>query len=70
MKWLTKKEQQRLWEEKDKFKVECKCGHINILTSRKGYQLCSWCHNLVFKDKQKEFEYRMKENLIRERRNM
>ena len=69
MRWLTKKEEERLWEEKDKSKVTCKCGHV-VFMSKSGRKICTWCNNYVFKDKQTEFEYRMKENLIRERRNM
>ena len=69
MRWLTKKEEERLWAEKDKSKVTCKCGHVIVLQNKTGRKLCTWCHNWVFKDKQTEFEYRMKENLIKEKRN-
>ncbi len=69
MRWLSRKEEQRLWEEKDKNKTTCKCGHVNIIMNKNGYHLCSWCKNYVFKDKQTEFEYRLKENLIKEKRN-
>ena len=68
MKWLTKEEQRRLWEFKDQHKVKCKCGHVNIIVSRKGYQLCTWCKNYVFATPQKEFEFRLKERQIKERR--
>ena len=54
MKWLTRKEEERLWEEKDKSKITCKCGHVNIIMNKNGYHLCSWCKNYVFKDKQTE----------------
>lgn len=70
MKWLSRKEEEILWAEKNKSKVTCKCGHVNIIMNKKGYHLCSWCHDLVFKDKQTEFKFRMKENLLKEKRNM
>ena len=66
--FLTKKEEERLWQEKTKYKVKCKCGHVTTIINPKGYQLCTWCHNFVFLKPQIEFEYRMKENLIKERR--
>lgn len=68
MRWLTKKEEQRLWEEKDKHKITCKCGHVNIIMNNKGYQICSWCNHYVFANSQIEFNHRLKENLIKEKR--
>ena len=67
--FLTKKEEQKLWDEKAKYKVKCKCGHVSTIINPKGYQICSWCHNFVFINPQVEFEYRMKEKLLREKRN-
>lgn len=67
--YLTKKETERFFIERDKFKRYCKCGHYAYITNKSGIAECSWCHNNVFIDKKTEFEYRMKENLYREKRN-
>lgn len=44
-------------------KVRCKCGHRVIIPYWVDKQLCGWCKSYVFRDKKKEFEYRMKEKL-------
>lgn len=62
-------EEERLWEEKSKCKVTCKCGHVSTILNKEGYKLCTWCRNYVFRNPQIEFEYRMKEKLIKEKRN-
>lgn len=67
--WLTREEQEKFYEERDKYKRYCKCGHYAYVVNKTGVAECSWCHNNVFIDKQTEFKYRMKENLIREKRN-
>ena len=68
MQWLTKEEQYRLWQEKDKHKVKCKCGHVNTILNKNGYKICHWCNNYVFETPQKEFEFRLRQNQIKERR--
>ncbi len=67
--FLTKQEQERLWEEKDKHKVKCKCGHINIIWNPKGYKICSWCKNYVFENPKLEFEFRLNQQKLKEKRN-
>ena len=47
----------------------CKCSHPVIISNKNGVAECSHCHNLVFKDRETEFKYRMKQNYIKERRN-
>lgn len=66
--WLNFKEIQRLYEEKTKYKHYCKCGHSVIIANKKGMAICSHCRNLVFKDKETEFKYRLKEKLFKEKR--
>ena len=66
--WLSNKELEILAEERQKYKVKCKCGHTCTILNPKGYQICSWCHKYVFKNPQLEFEYRMKEKINREKR--
>ena len=68
--WLNFKEITRLYEEKTKFKCYCKCGHSLIIANKSGMKLCSHCKNLVFRDKETEFKFRLKQNLIKERRNL
>ena len=58
MKWLNKQEQKRLWQYMDQHKVKCKCGHINIIVNKKGYQICSWCHHYVYATPQIEFAFK------------
>jgi ribosomal protein S27AE len=60
----------KLAEEKNKFKHYCKCGHSVIIANKAGRTICSYCKNLVFRDKETEFKYRLKEKLIKERRNI
>lgn len=60
---LTPKEYERMCDELDKVRYKCKCGHKNIIPKWKDKTLCTWCHCYVFKDKKKEFEYRVKEKL-------
>ena len=67
--WLTKEEQEKFYIEREKYKRYCKCGHYAYINPKSGVAECSWCHNNIFKDKKTEFEYRMKENLYREKRN-
>jgi len=59
----------RSWLEKDvekgilyaKNSTKCSnCGHT-MLIGRKEKKICTWCGRYVFKDKKKEFEYRIKE---------
>jgi len=68
--WLSNKEIQKVYEEIQKYRHKCKCGHTVYIANETGRALCSHCHNWVFKDKATEFKYRMKQNLIKERRNI
>ena len=69
MNLLSNKEIIRLYEEKQKFAHYCKnCGHTVYIANKTGKAICSHCHNYVFKDAKTEFEYRMKEKLINEKR--
>lgn len=60
---LTDKEYKRMTEEYDKVKYKCKCGHRVIISSKRDKSICSWCGSYVFKDKKREFEYRLKEKI-------
>ena len=67
--WLTTSEREKFYEERNKFKRYCKCGHYAYIVNKEGRAECSWCHNLIFIDKKHEFEYRLNEQRIREKRN-
>lgn len=47
----------------DKTKVICKCGHRVNFISRVPYIECSFCHNLIFRDKKAEYDYKVKRKL-------
>ena len=68
--WLTLKDEFKIFEEMQKYRYKCKCGHTVYIANKDGRTECSYCHNLVFKDKKTEFEYRMRQNLIKERRKL
>ena len=69
-KWLSNKEIIQLFEERQKYRVVCKCGHTNYIANKSGRCLCSHCNEWVFKDKKTEFEYRLLENYMKEKRNL
>lgn len=48
-------------------KIKCKyCGHILLFGKKDEKVLCNICNHYVFKDKQTEFKYRLKESQIKE----
>lgn len=53
-----------LEDERSKYKVKCKCGTKTILVNT-DYTICRGCHNYVFKDAKTEFEFRLKERLMK-----
>lgn len=66
-KTLTIKEYKRMSEEYDKVKYRCKnCGHRVVIPYNVDKMICQWCHNYVFKSKQDEDLYRIKEKLRKE----
>ena len=62
------KEMDNLLNEMRKITYVCKCGK-RVMISKQDRALCSECGHWVYKDKQTEFKYKMKENLIKEKRN-
>ena len=53
----------KLNEELDKVKYKCKCGHRVVIPYFMDKNICQWCHRYVFKSKEAEFKYRLKEKL-------
>lgn len=61
-KTLTTKEYDRMQDEYDKVKYQCKnCGHKVVIPYNVDKQICSWCHRYVFKNDEDEFKYRLEE---------
>lgn len=54
-------------ESQNDFKVRCKCGH-RVLIVTKDRMICSWCGKYVYKTPKLEFEYKLKEYMLKERR--
>ena len=67
--YLTNEEIEQIYQDKQKRSVKCKCGHTVVILDPKGYQICSWCRNYAFATPKIEFEYRMKEKILKEKRN-
>ena len=59
----TDKEFMRMMSEYDKAKYKCRCGHKMIIPPKMDKVVCDWCGKYVFKDKKKEFEYRLREKM-------
>lgn len=59
------KEQTRYFEEIEKHKYKCKCGHTVVIfpMEHKIKKLCKWCNRYVFINKEEEFKYKLKERL-------
>ena len=62
------KDMDNLLEEMRKITYVCKCGK-RVMISQQDRALCGECGHWVYKNKALEFKYKMKENLIKERRN-
>ena len=43
--------------------VKCQCGHTDTMNIREDKMICNWCGNYVFRNKQAEFEYRLRERI-------
>ena len=46
-------------------RILCNCGHSINIPPHLDKVICSWCGNYVFRDKKTEFEYRMNEEMRR-----
>ena len=54
---------EKIHQERTDNTYKCKCGHS--VTIRPGLKkvLCNWCNRYVFKNKEDEFKYRVKEQM-------
>lgn len=58
---LTEKEIIKLSDEYNKLKIKCKhCGHKLVIPVWVDKQICSWCGNYVYRNKQMEFREEVK----------
>lgn len=46
-------------------RVKCGCGHIVNFINKIPYVECSYCHNLIFRNKKCEFDYKVKRKVIK-----
>lgn len=61
--YLTDEEIEAYKNELARVKVQCSCGHKVVMPHWVDKQICTWCKRYVFRNKQDEFKYRMKEKL-------
>ena len=45
-------------------KIACKCGH-RILMGLEERKVCNWCGNYVYRNKEIEFKYKLKEKMMK-----
>lgn len=65
---LTLKEIDKLNSDRTENRILCpNCGH-SMLLGRKDKKICSNCGIYVFKDKTAEFHYRMREQMLKEKK--
>ncbi len=68
MTMLSFKDIEKLSSERAEARKLCpNCGH-SILLGRKDRKICSHCGNYVFKDEITEFHYRMREKILKKKR--
>lgn len=60
---LTNREIEEWSSTVQRYKTRCKCGHKVFIDKDRDKVLCSVCKKYVFKDKQAEFKYKMKQKL-------
>lgn len=58
---MEKIEEDKLINEKDKYKFYCKCGHYTYIypMEQKNKKVCSWCGNYIYVSKKAEFKERL-----------
>ena len=53
----------------DKFLEEsrrtCKCGHVVNFVTNIPWIECTYCHDLIFRNKKAEFDYKVKRKVIK-----
>lgn len=62
------KKDDRKFQEIMECRKYCKCGHSILFQKQTKHLICNYCGKMVFNTKKDEFEYRMKEAMIRSKR--
>ena len=62
---MSYKEDTKRFDEMNKLKVKCKCGHSEIIIKSVDRKICSWCKHWVYRTPQIEFKYKIKEKMLR-----
>lgn len=60
---MNMKEAQKQADYYSKITKKCKCGHSVVMPVFVDKKICSYCGNLIFKDKKTEDLYRIREKL-------
>lgn len=60
---MNRYEEERLSNVKNQLTITCRCGHRIFIPIYVKKELCKWCGNYVFRDKNLEFQYRLNANL-------
>lgn len=53
----------KIHNERTRNTYKCKCGHSVVIRPSEIKVLCYWCNRWVFKNKEDEFKYRVKEQM-------
>ncbi len=58
---MTKREEEKLLDHKEHFKVHCKCGHYVYIypIEKVNEKICSWCGKYVYLNPREEFRERL-----------
>ena len=56
------KDRKKLDDEFARLKVKCSCGH-SVLLVLKDRKICTHCGHWVYRDKETEFRYKLKEKM-------
>lgn len=53
----------KIHQERTDNTYKCKCGHSVVIRPNQDKLLCHWCNKWVFKNREDEFKYRLKEKI-------
>lgn len=65
---MTYEEDSKLFDQRAKYTVKCKCSHTTVM-AKTDRTICSYCGKWLYRTPEIEFKYRMKESLIKEAKN-
>lgn len=57
------KDDSKMFDEYTNNTVKCTCGHSVVIRPTVEKVICTWCQKYVFRNKEDEFKYRIKEKL-------